>query len=283
MRTSAIKSETTSPAAVRGAAEALEAFAKLANVLAETSNSIPADLAAEATAYAELGNAEVGGGDAAPLRAKLDAIRARKETSVRRRAAAGEGLVQLRDDLSRVRRAADERRGALAGDAVGELQREWAVTAGKLAEIYARAQLFQHIMHVSPSLPLPFRAVSDLVSGLPKLQFTTAADMPAVTLPPELQALTDLIAQLDAAANVAGAIHASRDADSRHRRLCVERRTSADMPGLYRVLKAFDHWGAKIGPGMLVDASLVPISFLYRLQTSRFISAVDRPAAIAAA
>jgi hypothetical protein len=275
------KTKTSAPEAVPGA-EVLAAYGQLADALHETSASIPADLAEEARLYADLGAAEVADDDVTQLRSKLDAVRARRETAVRRRAAASDGLAKMEGELLAARRAADEARGRLAGEAVRQLQDEWTQTVERLAEIHGRVQAFQQVMHTQVRLAAPYKAVADLMTGQPALQFTAAAASAPAALPPSLQGLTDLIGKLDIAGGLASAIRQAREADQRHYRLCAERRMNASMPAMYTVTKPIGFLGASFEPGCLVDSSLINVGTLHRFLSGRYITeAASQPAAAA--
>ena len=191
-------------------------------------------LAEEARLYADLGAAEVGGGDVTQLRSKLDAVRARRETAVRKRAAA-EGLTKLEAELLDARRAADGARSALAGACNQRAsQREFAAGVEMMARAYGRGAGASARDAHTGELSRAYKAVADLATGQPALQFTAAAASAPAALPPSLQSLTDLISRLDIAAGLAGAIRQAREADARHYRLALERRAPANMPAVYR-------------------------------------------------
>ncbi len=264
------------PAAVPGAEEALASYDRLAAALHSTSVEIPECLAEEAQISRDLGVREVAGGNVTQLRSRLDAVRERRETAVRRRAAAADGLLKLESELFEARRNADEARGRLAGAAVAELQERWAAAVETLARLHGEALALQGALHAVVSLPAPYRAVLNL-QGVPTLQFT--APVPAASLPVSMKALTDLIERIDSAAALASAIRTSREADARHYRLSLERRAPAAMPAVYAALRPISHWGATFDAGDLIDSSLINTSTLYRLQVARCIAAADRAAA----
>jgi hypothetical protein len=276
MTTKTRTSENVLPAAVPGAEGVLANYDKLAAALHETSVSIPECLAEEAQISRDLGAREVAGGDAAQLRSKLAAIRERRETAVRKRAAASDGVTKLEGELLGVRRDADEARGRLAGAAVRELQRQWTAAVEVLARLHGEALALQGALHAVVSLPAPYRAVLNL-QGAPTLQF--ALPVPSASLPVSMKALTALIDRIDIAAALASAIRTSREADARHYRLSLERRAPAAMPAVYAALRPISHWGATFDAGDLVDSSLINTSTLYRLQVARCIAAADRAAA----
>ena len=78
MTTKTIKA--SAPEANGGAEEALNSYDRLAAALHPTSVETPECLAEESQISRDLGVREVAGGDAAQLRSKLDAVRARQET-----------------------------------------------------------------------------------------------------------------------------------------------------------------------------------------------------------
>ena len=264
------------PAAVPGAEGVLANYDRLAAALHEAGSAITTALAEESQVTRDLGAREVAGGDAAQLRNKLDAVRARREAAVRRRAAASDGLAKMEGELLDARRDADEARGRLAGAAVRELQERWAAAVETLARLHAEALALQGALHAVVSLPAPYRAVLNL-QGAPTLQF--ALPVPPASLPVSMKALTDLIERIDSAAALASAIRTSREADARHYRLSLERRAPAAMPAVYAALRPISHWGATFDAGDLVDSSLINTSTLYRLQVARCIAAADRAAA----
>ena len=268
--------KASAPEANGGAEEALASYDRLAAALHSTSVEIPECLAEEAQISRDLGAREVAGGDAAQLRSKLAAIRERRETAVRKRAAASDGVTKLEGELLGARQDADAARGRLAGAAVRELQERWAAAVETLARLHGEALALQGALHAVVSLPAPYRAVLNL-QGVPTLQFT--APVPAASLPVSMQSLTALIDRIDSAAALASAIRTSREADARHYRLSLERRAPAAMPAVYAALRPISHWGATFDAGDLIDASVVNTSTLYRLQVARCIAAADRAAA----
>jgi hypothetical protein len=276
MTTKTRTSENVLPAAVPGAEGVLANYDKLAAALHEAGSAITTALAEESQVTRDLGAREVAGGDAAQLRNKLDAVRARREAAVRRRAAASDGLAKMEGELLDARRDADEARGRLAGAAVRELQERWAAAVETLARLHGEALALQGALHAVVSLPAPYRAVLNL-QGVPTLQFT--APVPAASLPVSMQSLTALIDRIDSAAALASAIRTSREADARHYRLAQERRAPAEMPAVYAALRPISHWGATFDAGDLIDSSLINTSTLYRLQVARCIAAADRAAA----
>ena len=268
--------KASAPEANGGAEEALASYDRLAAALHSTSVEIPECLAEESQISRDLGVREVAGGDAAQLRSKLDAVRARRETAVRKRAAASDGVTKLEGELLGARQDADAARGRLAGAAVRELQQRWAAAVEALARLHAEALALQGALHAAVSLHAPYRAVLNL-QGVPTLQFT--APVPAASLPVSMQSLTALIERIDSAAALASAIRTSREADARHYRLAQERRAPAEMPAVYAALRPISHWGATFDAGDLIDSSLINTSTLYRLQVARCIAAADRAAA----
>ena len=186
--------KASAPEANGGAEEALASYDRLAAALHETSVSIPECLAEEAQISRDLGVREVAGGDAAQLRSKLAAVRERRETAVRKRSAASEGLTALESELLQARQDADEARGRLAGAAVRALQVRWNEAVEALARLHGEALALQGVLHAVVSLPAPYRAVLNL-QGVPTLQFT--APVPAASLPVSMKALTDLIDRID--------------------------------------------------------------------------------------
>ena len=267
--------KTSAPAAVPGAEEALANYDRLAAALHEAGTAITTGLSEESQISRDLGAREVAGGDAAQLRSKLAAIRERRETAVRRRAAAADGLLKLESELFEARRNADEARGRLAGAAVAELQQRWAAGVEVVARLHGEALALQGVLHAVVSLPAPYRAVLNL-QGVPTLQFT--APVPAASLPASLQPLTDLIDRLDIAAGLAGGIRHANEADDRHRQLALQRRAPSDMPNVYAALRPVSHLGAVFNAGDLIDASVVNVSILHRLSVARCIAVADRAA-----
>ena len=276
MTTKTRTSENVLPAAVPGAEGVLANYDKLAAALHEAGSAITTALAEESQVTRDLGAREVAGDNVAQLRAKLAGVKERRETAVRKRAAASDGLAKMEGELLDARRDADEARGRLAGAAISELQREWAAAVETLARLCGEALALQGVLHAVVSLPAPYRAVLNL-QGVPTLEFT--APVPPASLPVSMKALTDLIDRIDSAAALASAIRTSREADARHYRLSLERRAPAAMPAVYAALRPISHWGADFAAGDLVDATVINTSTLYRLQVARCIAAADRAAA----
>ena len=147
--------------------------------------------------------------------------RARRETAIRRRAAASDGVAKLEGELLAARRDADDARAGWPATAIAELQQRMDRRPSRaLAQLHgARAGVPGSDAYASA----PSRALQShrwtCMTGQPALQFTAAACQRPHALPPSLQSLTDLISRLDFAAGLAGAIRQAVKRTQRHYRL----------------------------------------------------------------
>jgi hypothetical protein len=257
----------------------------LADVLRETAGVISESLAAERRLASALGAAEIAAekDTAVQLARQLAATRERREGAVRRRRAASEGLVAMEGALQESRRGVDATRSTLAGGMVAELQARWARAVDELAAVYAEVQEVARVTYTRIDLPAPYRVTTNLVSGVPGLQFTAGAANPPAGLPPALTALSELITKLDVAAATAGGIRQAGEADVRHYRLAVERRVNGSTASVYTVVKPVSFLGATFERGTLVDSSVINPGTLARYLMGHYVTeAGSQPPAAAA-
>ena len=267
-------------AALAAADGVLAKHDRLRAILADTHVSIPRCLADERRLSAELGAAEVGGGDIAALKARLATVSSGRATDVRRRQAAAAGILTMESELVSARESVNASRESYATQVIATFHQKYAEALAVLktlqvegAELSKSLRTFVHL----PTVPTKPPAVPLLESFRDALRPPSAVERIGATLD-----------RLDSASALAGGIHASRTLDSRFIRMQeLDNGATGNVTGVFRVMKPircqFD--GLEFAPGTILDASLFggPGS-LRRAVTARFVRLVsDATADVAAA
>jgi hypothetical protein len=261
--------------ALNEAAEVLKERERLKAVLEQTHRDIPDLLQQRQQASANLGTAEVHNGDAGQARSLLSAIETDLGSSVRRRAAAIDGLMSQEQDLQDALSQVERERESYARPVVARFEERYRAAFEALQMLWQEGDELAKLLRAPVDMPLPVR-----ITGAVKACFIATADTKVERILPEsaAPAVTDetatrmggILDRLSAAIHYCQSLAAGR---SRH----VQTLTS-NLPfspeGLYKVRQSFNCSvsGLPFAAGTLVDCTLVSVHELQRLVAVRRIT-----------
>jgi hypothetical protein len=264
--------------------DVLERFDPLDRALRESHDSIPFALMTERVLAAQIGTAEIAGKDANGLRAKLADVAVRREADARKRGAAADAILGLEGELRAAREDLDRRRQGMAAEITREFLARHDTALHALQVLQAEGTALAHILGIPVPMQIPAKITTGWHDGVTRME---PAPPPGatVTLPPDLRALLEECAKVDGAISRCAGIRAGKETDQRFFRIAQGRGQGTEFRGVYRVAREFScHLdGMPFPVGVLVDASLIGIGMLARLNTSRSIRPVEVGAAEAAA
>jgi hypothetical protein len=259
----------------------LTRYQQYAAALVDTGTSIPQALSTERRLSAELGRAEIEGGDADELRRRLAAVVAEREAAARRRAGASEALLGMADDLRRERAVVAQGLAEIAQSAINDFGLRWARACSDLGRLVAEAGVLGAALRCTVATPPPYVATLSADGMRMLVSFAGHIQPDTVTLTPEVSAITARLDQFDAAGTLIAALGQAHELTERHHALCQQRRAPSRLEGVFEVVKGFSYLGTQFTEGMLLDRSVLPDGALYRFQIGRNLRAVEG-AAVAA-
>jgi hypothetical protein len=250
------------PAVVTGV---MAEFDRLQLVLTQTHDHIPSLIQSELDLNQQLGLAEVRGEDGADLVSQLQQTKLGKESAVRRRAAAAEGILELEGRLHTEKKRLEGERQQIAAKVIEEFQARYQRKVEELQMLWSEGEALERALVCKIQTPVPARLTPAPGGGLPTLErirgnATAAIDSQVA----ELAGRIDLVDR--ALARVLG-IKQHKDIEQRHFRLATERRQPAQMLGTYRVMSPITSGidGMEFRLGTLVDEHLLGPGNLTRL------------------
>jgi hypothetical protein len=260
---------------------AMGRFRQCAEVLSSTGTAIPQALEAERRLRAELGRAEIDGGDADELRRRLDVTTREREAHARRRASAAEALLALGDELRQSRAAAAGELAAVAKAAADDFQMRWSKACGELGALHSEALALAQALRTSvPTRPPYFAALS--ADGT-KMQVTYSGSLQVdnVELPREISGITGRLDQIDAALALCAAAAQAKEWDSRYVALARQRGGMPVTSGLFRVIRGFSFLGVEFPVGTLVNGDVMGSGLIDRYWKGRQLQPLESAAAAA--
>jgi hypothetical protein len=272
------KTRTNQP--VDAADPVLGRYRQLAAVLADTAAAIPRLLSGQRELRAQVGRAEIEGGDA--QRERLEAVNQQLASAARQRAAACDSVVALAGDLRAARAAAAQELAEIAQSVANDFALRWARATETLGNLIAESGVLAAALRTPIPCAAPYVPVLSPDGTKMLVSFAGHLRPDAVTLPPEVARITARLDQLDGALTTAAAVAQANELTERHRALCRVRRSPERMDGLYAVLKDFDYLGTRFTRGMLIDRTVLPDGPLYRFQVGKDLRAVEDAATVAA-
>jgi hypothetical protein len=272
------------PAPATVEAETLREFTQLREGLSLTHSQIPALLANAASLRRQLGLAEAQGQDAAVLRESLTTTESGREGAARRRSAVLDRIMALEPALMAERAEAEKQQQAHAITAVAEFRRRYDGLVGQLQQMWKQGEALSRALRVPIPMPIPAKVITSVVDGVARLAPIQSNADAAPVLDAEAERLAARLDVINAALSLCNAIRQSRLLDQREYRLGIERGMQTGAGGVFVVKQPFLCMldGLVFEPGMLVDAGLVGLASIARLQKGRkFIMPVELEAVAA--
>jgi hypothetical protein len=256
-------------------------YRQYAEVLTGTGTAIPKLLAEQRTLQAQVGRAEIeGGDDLRQLRERLGDISDALASAARQRSAASDGLVSLGADLRAARADVAQELAEITHRTVTDFQKRWNQAVAELSRLHAEAGLLSRALRANVTAVPPYVATPS-ADGTRTLVTFNGHLTDCVMLPPEVSAITARLDQLDAAGHLVAGLGQANELTTRHHVLCSQRRTPSRMEGLFEVVKEFSYLGTQFTRGMLLDRTVLPDGVLYRFQLGRDLRAVEDSAVAA--
>jgi hypothetical protein len=230
-----------------------------AAALRETGVRIPESLAAQRDLSRKLGSLEITGSDAAELRNRLAEVIAEREAAVRRRRAAAEGLLELKDAVDKARDGVTQSQPEFANSVIRDFNQRWTDACRALDVLRGEAAALSCALRVPVDCPAPYVATWSVSSARPQVvPVALAQQVEPTALPPALLMVGGVLDRLAAAAGLIAALVQAADLNSRHLALSrVRAGQQAEMTGTYEVVKAFHIFESNYAPGQLVDRSVM--------------------------
>jgi len=240
-------------------------FRRYQGVLVDTAQAIPRLLAEQRDLRASLGKAEISGGDSQRLRERAATIDSALQSGARQRSAASESLLSMSNQLRAARADAEASLAEIAQSVVADFSVRWARAVAELSRLHAESAALGAILHRAVPTPVPYMATANVATGAPQVVFAGHHMDLTPSLPVEVQALSEKIAELDAAIGICASVAQSKEMDARHTAL---QRTRTGMPTMtgatYTVVKPFGHLGSTFPVGSLIDDAVMGPGSLYR-------------------
>jgi hypothetical protein len=253
----------------------LQEFDRLREILAVTHQRIPALLAQQRDAERALGLNE-----SAEFEQQLADVVRERETAVRRRSAAIAAITELEGPLHAERMAVEVQRQQAAAEAVKAFLTRYGATVGALQQLWEEGRVLSVTLRCEVPMALPVKVTTSVIDGTSRAQ-PIRADV-AASVDAASVALGAKLDQLDGALALVNAIRQSRELDSRHHHLALQRGAPVERGGVYRVIQPFSCLadGLPFEAGALIDGSLIGSGMMHRLMVGRrFIQPVALEAA----
>lgn len=250
------------PAAQAGA---LGEFSRLRTILAETHREIPSLLTQERAVDHDLGES-----DTEELRTMLTGVTQQRQAAVRRRSAAIAAIAALEEQLQVERLRADAALRAYAGEAVASFARRYEAAVASLQALWSEADMLSQALRCPVPVPLPVRVATSPIDGSSRAVAVRSGEAGAA-LDTQAARLGAMLDEVDQALALIGSIRQAQQQAEHHRQLCLSRRTSSDMPGVYTVVKPVAYLGEAFARGALIDQSLIPASTLHKYLIGHYI------------
>jgi hypothetical protein len=241
-------------------------FEKLREVLTWSHNQIPALLQRRRELESELGMRE-----SAELRKQFADVESERQSAVRRRAAAIDGIVQLEEPLRAERALIEADREARAAEAVEKFMERFNDGVAALQRLWQEGEALGRILRVTIPMALPAKVVVSPVDAVARIEVVRSTDALPTAVDAQAAKLGARLDELDAGLARIAAVKQSRETDARHFQLSRLRRTQGEFHETFVVVREGVMCladGLAFPVGSLLDHTLVGHGGLGRLLQS---------------
>jgi hypothetical protein len=188
-------------------------------------------------------------------------------------------------EVAKVRDAVGRAQAEFGAMVMQEFASRWEQACRTLAALRFEAQAISKVLGTSISCAPPYKASINPVHGNPEVRpIALAEPMEALTLPPALVKIGNVLDRLHSAAGLVGALAQSVQLNAQHHALARLRAgQQIEMVGMYEVAKPFSILGSDFAVGTLIDRSVMSDGLLYRNWLARNIRPLNQPGSAAVA
>jgi hypothetical protein len=252
-------------------------FRRYQGVMADTAAAIPKLLREQRDLGLELGRAEISSSNIQAPKQRLETVTAGLASAARQRASASESLLAMGDELRAARAAAAGALQQIAQSTISDFGMRWDRAVAEISKLHSEAAMLTRIFGTYVQAIPPY--VAGLSPDGTRMLVAFAGEVEAVTLPPQVSAITARIEQIDSGLGLCAAVAQSVELNQSHLALSrIRQGLPAQMTGVYEVTRPFHFLGANFSEGMLIDRSLMLDGMIYRYFIGRTLRPLGGPA-----